>query len=266
MPRCDASRYALTVHLPAKLKGVVDLKDHKGLDARAVLDVLVSEGCKLETKVLDDDEVGSDPEAVWDGESFTFYNFLSNTNEAGSKFSLPLVDIVKAIDRKVLTGVTTPNGHYRLVVRDERHDNCDVATLKTVIASHEPKKYRGRGLKRMVSMAISEGLLPSQFCVKDVERVLLSKNWRVGNHYSNKSILSALCDLVDEGLLILQKDGMVKNRVWGIVGSTPSVNQVASTVAPSPSTVGGRVDQIVHELAGEIAERARRMAKEMLGI
>lgn len=265
MPRCDASRYALIVNLPAKLKGVVDLKDHKGLDARAVLDVLVSEGCKLETKAVDDDEVGSDLEAVWDGECFAFYNFLSNTSEAGAKFSLPLSVIVKAIDRKVLTGVTTPNGHYRLVVRDERYENCDVAALKTMVSTHEPKKYRGRGLKRMVSVAISEGLLPSQFCVKDVERFLLSKNWRVGNHYSDKSILSALCALVDEGNLTLKRDGMVKNRVWGIVESHTSPS-VASTVVPAPRTVSGQIDQIVESLAGEIASRAEKRAKEMLGL
>lgn len=261
MPRCDASRYAVTVRLPSKLKGVVDLKDHKGQDARAVLDVLVSEGCKMETKCLEENEIGPDQEAVWDGERFTFYNFLANTNEVGERLSLPLVEVVKALDCHVLTGTTTPNGHYRLVLKDEKHDNCDVSNLKVVVTARKPKKYRGRGLKKMVFDAIGKGSLPSSFGVKEVERFLASVNWRAGVHYSEKSVLSAITDLSEEGHVTLQKDGMVKDRVWSV-----TARQVSVAVTPSRQSLGGHIDQIVENLAEDIVNRAKERAKEMLGL
>lgn len=264
MARCNASLYAVTVRLPAKLKGVVDLKDHKGADARAVLDLIVSSGCSMQAKELDEDEAGTEMEAVWDGTCFTFYNFLANTSEVGERLSVPLTDIVKALDRKVLTGLTSPNGHYRLVLKDEKHDDCDPATLKEAVSVRMPKKYPGRGLKKMLDASMLDGSIPPTFGVREVKDALLAKNWRVGVHYSDSSIPSAITELTEEGKVVLQRDGMWKDRVWSV-----TARQAAAAVAPpAPKPQASQIskfEQKARELAEKLMARAEEIAAEMMG-
>lgn len=271
MPHCDASKYAFCVRVPSDLpKGVVDLKDHVGADARAVLDILISRGCEGKVQNVDDDEIGDKQEAVWDGEQFIFYNFFASTVDVANRLNADrgdqpkadAGDIVFAADQGLLTCTKTPNGFFRLILKDEKHDAITFKRVKDrppVVRSG--RKIRGRGLKKMVWKAIQSGHIPNSFGVKEVKKGLLALNWREGNHYSEKSVLSAIVDLETEGQVFLKSGGMVKDRVWGVTTS-----QVSSTVLPSPKTVSGQIDHIVESLAGEIAARAEKRAKEMLGL
>lgn len=261
MPRCDASRYVLCVRVPSALEGVVDLKDHSGADARAVLDVLVSKGCRMDVEEAEEDEAGDAQEGVWDGERFRFYNFLASTGDISDSLKVDPNEVVKAIDRCGLTGTKTPNGFYRLVVMDEKARRADAQAIKDLASLKSPKKYRGRGLKRMMAEAIDKGFIPASFGFEDIKKGLVSMNWRVGVHYSEKSIVSAVGDLISEGHVTLKRDGMVKDRVW-----CASSGKVAASVSPTPHTVMGQMEEMVERLADLVASKVEQRAKEKLGL
>lgn len=261
MPRCNASQYVLCIRVPSALEGVVDLKDHVGDDARAVLDVLVSKGCRMEVDEAGEGEGGGGQEAVWDGQRFRFYNFLANTGDISDSLKVDPNEVVKAIDRGGLTGAKSPNGFYRLVVMDDKARRIDAQSIKELVSLKSPKKYRGRGLKKIMAEAIGRGLIPSSFGVDEIKKGLLSMNWKAGVHYSEKSIVSAVDDLTSEGLVTLDRDGMVKDRVWGVTSG-----QISKAVAPGVQSVGGQLDEMVERLADMVASRVEQRAKEKLGL
>lgn len=263
MPRCNVDHFCLHVRIPDRLKDQVEMKELVGADATAMLNLLVSEGCRLDVVEFDYVPEG-DYDIPWAGpegsDILEFRNVFANTGEVAEALSLKPSEVVSMIDEGKLKGLKTPNGFYRLVLKDEKYDLV-LGGDSPVSAAKQPRKIRGRGLKRMLWDALKEGLVPSSFRVSDIKKGLQEKNWRAGVHYSPSSIVSAVHDLILEGCVVVERDGSVKDRVWSY---TPE--QASSALSPSRSTVGAMKDQMVEDLAGEIVAQAKQRARELLGL
>lgn len=276
--QCDASKYELFVEVPPKFQGVVDLKDHFGDDASEVIGLLLAEGCRA--VVRDAKRARNGRAAVWQGDGFSFRNFLLNTAEVASRVGASPAEIVNCIKAGVLTGCSTPNDYFYLVVRDKK---LDALTHIRAISAKVPMKrsVKGKGLTKII-LAIADlaGFPSSDFCVEDLKSALESEaDWKSGRDYEENSLGLVILKLEKEGRLIRIVDAArdLNSRRWSFVTaskvkpkstSAPVVSApvVSSVVAPSPATVGVKKDQMVEALAGELADQVRQRARELLGL
>lgn len=274
---CDASKYDLFVDVPAKFKGVVDLKDHSGDDAGEVLALLLAEGCSAVVRPAKRARNGR--AAIWEGNGFSFRNFLLNTSEVAKRVGATPGEIVNCVKAGVLTGYLTPNDYFYFVLRDEKLEGL---TYIRVIAAKVPMKrsVKGKGLTKIV-LAFAE--LPDfpadDFCVGDL-KVALERHadWKPGRDYEEVSFIYLMLKLEKEGRVarIVDSSKDIGARRWSFVtkaaqakvkpSSGRSLPALASAVAPSPATLGKKKDQMVEELAGELVAQAKQRARELLGL
>lgn len=275
--QCDPSNYDLFVEVPAKFKGVVDLKDHSGDDASEVLALLLAEGCSAVVRPAKRARNGR--AAIWEGDGFAFRNFLLNTSEVAERVEVKPSEIVNCVKAGVLSAYPTPNGFFWFVVKDAK---LDALTHMRVIAAKIPMKrsVKCKGLSRLVSAlsSKSQGFPVNDFGVDEVKAALEREvDWKVGREYGDKSLQQTMTKLENDGEVIRVVDSPrdIGTRRWSFVkkpavakAKAPghSVPSVAASVSPSPATVSTKKDQMVEELAGELAGQVRQRARELLGL
>lgn len=282
--QCDASNYDLFVEVPAKFKGVVDLKDHSGDDASEVLALLLADGCSAVVRPAKRARNGR--AAIWEGNGFAFRNFLLNTSEVAERVEVKPAEVVNCVKAGVLTAYPTPNGFFWFVVKDAK---LDLLTHMRVIAAKIPMKrsVKCKGLSRLVSAlsSKSQGFPVGDFGLDEVKSALEREvDWKVGREYGDKSLHQTMNKLENDGEVIRVVDSPrdIGHRRWGFVtkaaaakvkskapspvpSSGHSVPAVAEAVNPSPATVSIK-KAMVEELAGELVAQARQRARELLGL
>lgn len=261
MSACDSSIRVLCVEVNPSAKGL-DLNDHVGPDARAVLDLLVERGCPMSIELAEEDEIGDSVEAVYEAGVFRFYNLIANTNEAADHFKISNADVILAIDKSFLTGVRSESGTRWLVVRDLKWDAFDSSMILPFSQPNRRGESRtGVGLKRQVTEIVKNGHLPVSFGIEDVRRRLKELGWEEGKNYSASSLPSVLGRLEDERVIQLDKIGRMENRIWSVRG-----RRVAEVLAPSPKTVSNHLDEMVENISDILVSRIKERAKEKLGL
>jgi hypothetical protein len=267
MPACDSSIRVLCVEVDPKIKGL-DLNDHVGGDARAVLDLLVESECPMTVEVAGEDEVGGGVEAVYESGVFRFYNLIVNTTEASQHFGIRVSDVGLAIDKGLLTGVRSEGNFRWMVLKDSKWDAFKKESLDSYTRPERRNVERsGVGLKRQVTEIVKKGQVPAAgFTVADVRKALSALGWEIGQNYAASSLPSVLSRLESEKLVRLEKIGRMENRVWSVTGKRVSSSVVSASVAPSPKAIGGRIDEMVESLSDIVVERVRDRAKQKLGL
>lgn len=275
--QCDSSKYVLFVRVPAKLDGSVDRKAHSGEDAATLLELLLSAGCSASVRPATKGASGR--RAFWEGDGFAFYNFLLNTNEVAGGVRVRVPEIVNCVKAGILDAYSTPNGFFHLVVKNKK---LAALTHMRAIAAKIPMKrsVKGKGLSKLVMALASEcrGFPVGDFEIKDVRSALeVEADWRSGREYEENSLALVMLKLEKKGKIVRIVDAPrdMSSRRWSFVGKQAAVKPAAPVVSapvaaapvtPSSQTVGTHIDQIARQFAGEIVERARSMAKEMLGL
>lgn len=261
MSACDSSIRVLCVEVDPSMKGL-DLNDHVGDDARAVLDLLVERGCPMSVELAEEDEIGEGVEAVYEAGTFRFYNLLWNTNEAADHFKVLNTDLILAINKSFLTGVRSESGNRWLIVQDSKWDSFDPDKLSAFAKSNRRGENRvGVGLKRQVTEIVKNGHLPVSFTIEDVRRRLKEFGWTEGEKFAASSLPSVLGRLEDERVIQLDKIGRMEDRVWSVRG-----RRVAQSVVPSVKTVEGKLDDMVESISDILVSRIKERAKEKLGL
>lgn len=263
MPGCNVDRFFLEIIIPDRLKDLVEFRSFNGEDAIALLNLLVSEGCDMQ--VLEFDHFPSDDCVVPSvrpsskkSDALDFRNVFINTSDLANLIGQRPRNVISFIKEGSLSAAKQEGSSRWVVIKDEK---CDVFVskygLNVTPQGAKKKSYYGRGLKRMIGDALTEGLIPSSFGVRDVVKGLLAKNWRPNIHYKRDSIRSAVEDLMNDGCVVVERDGVVTKRVWSY---TPG--QVSLAVNPSDLSVRGVanlekskvIDSIVDEIVEEVLE------------
>lgn len=291
MPRCDASEYMLKVKVPNGLQGVVDQKDHKGEDARALLEVLISRKAEMEAVLVNDalDEIRLEDEppgrrVVKSGEArwiapvkgipngaFYFNNYLANTGEVADRLGVEARDVVKGIDTGLLTGVRSHTGHFRIVVKDRLHD---LITKEALMENRiKEGKVKGRGLTAKILRTIEKGIIPSAgFSAEDVIEGLKKVGWEQHKDYAKTSLPSALKNLEYNKSIVIVRDGQFGVRLWSHADNAPTkiagnvAPSIASKVAPSANAVRNMMDELVDKISDDMVTLVEKRTREKLGL
>lgn len=269
MPKCDASNYILKVTVPDGLQGVVDHKDHRGDESKALLETLLDKGSKIEAVLCNSvmpNRKFRNREAVWVSPedsnttrgAFLFADMLCNTTSISDRLRVERDNVVAAIDRGLLRGLKSHSGFFRLIVKDKLYDTI-TKDMILGIKSESKIDVRGRGLTSMAREAIRQGLLPNDFSRDDLISALEKMGWKKNRDYAPSSIPGVLQVLGAESIISIKKNGPSGKRIW-------TLKQASATVAPRLSTVSKAVEDIVERFSDEIVVLVESRAKEKLGL
>lgn len=251
MPRCDASECVLVFKdcdsVVEELGVSESMSSH---EITAAIDLLLDRGLKF--KILD----ASHPEAQNPSNGVVFRDSLANTGELADRIGVDPLDVVRCIDTGLLTGDRSPNGFYRMLVKDSMFHSITKEQLLS--AKKRPaKKMRGKGLKDVVAGIISAGSVPSDdFGLEQIRRALAKIGWVEGRNYAQSSLPSAMKDLEYDGkvVLLVKSEGDTAKRRWGLSASRP---QAAVPVGP---VTAGDISKVLDRITDEIADRILEMA------
>jgi hypothetical protein len=243
MPRCNPSEYAL--HFP----DCDDVLGELGIDAervspeeeRAVVDLLLDRGIGFQAIYRGEDVGGG----------FVALDSLANTGELADRHGVACLSVVHCIDAGLLTGLKTPNGFWRLLVKDAKFDSITKEEIVSVKIPRSPSnKTNGRGLKKAIGSVLSSSPPSGEFGISHVRSALRKEGWKQGVNYSRGSDAHAMKGLEYDGLVVLTvASGKVMERRW----------KMAPGVRPAPATVADatpqQINQSISRLTDEIADR-----------